>query len=193
MVFSKRERMIVAATVVALCVLVLDLYVLTPFLDQRAAVRADRTQLLAKLGQAETLLKRRRLLDGRWRGMLAGGMTHDAADAESQLLRAIRDWSDEAGMELTSLRPERSAGVSALPEIIVHAAGSGTMAAFTRLLRRIETARIPVKVKTLQLGGRKEGMDDLSVHLKVSTLYAPPVAPPGGGSGNGAGKEGGGQ
>jgi hypothetical protein len=31
-------------------------------------------------------------------------------------------------------------------------------------------------VKMLQLGSRKQGTDDLSLHLRVSTLYCPPGA-----------------
>jgi hypothetical protein len=174
MVFTKREKVIIAATIAALCLLVLGLYVLTPLLEQRAAVQADKDQLVAKMDQARILLRRRRLLGPKWNGMLAGGMKPDPAEAESQLLRSIRDWSAEVGVMLSSLRPERSTEKLALPEIIVHAAGSGSMDAVSRLLWRIETARIPVKVRMLQLGSRKDGTDDLALHLRVSTLYCPP-------------------
>jgi hypothetical protein len=176
MVFTKREKAIIAATIAAVCLLVLDLYVLTPLLNERAAVKDNEARLVAELEQAASLFKRRQLLGPRWQGMLAGGMKPDPAEAESQLLRSLRDWSAETGVRLSSLRPERSAEKLELPEIIVHAAGTGRMSAVSRLLWRIETARIPVKVKMLQLGSRKDGTDDLSLHLKLSTLYRPPGA-----------------
>lgn len=174
MVFTKREKIVLGATIIALCVLVLDVYVLTPLMAQRSAVQADQARLLGKLTQARSLLKRRRLLGRKWRGMLTDGMKRDPAEAESQLLRALRRWSSEARVRLSSLRPERSMEESPLPEITVHAAGTGSMAAASRLLWRIETAKIPVKVRMLQLGSRKDGTDDLSLHLRVSTLYSPP-------------------
>ena len=175
MVFTKREKTIIAATLAALCLLVLDVYVLTPLLDERAAVKANAEQLMAELDRAGSLLQRRRLLGPKWRGMLAGGMKRDPTEAESQLLRSLRDWSAEVGVKL-SLRPERSTAKSELPEIVVHATGTGSMAAVSQLLWRVETAAIPVQVKMLQLGSRKQGTDDLSLHLRVSTLYCPPGA-----------------
>ena len=175
MVFTKREKTIIAATLAALCLLVLDVYVLTPLLTERAAVKANMEQRVAELDTAGSLLQRRRLLGPKWQGMLVGGMKRDPTEAESQLLRSLRDWSAEVGVKL-SLRPERSTAKSELPEIIVHTTGTGSMAAVSRLLWRVETAAIPVQVKMLQLGSRKQGTDDLSLHLRVSTLYSPPGA-----------------
>ena len=172
MIFSNREKVIIAATVAALCFLGL-FYGLTRLLSERAAVEDNEAQLVAKLAKARSLFDRRRLLEPRWQQMLAGGMRRDPTEAESQLLRSLRDWSVTEGVKLSSLRPERSAEKSKLPEIIVHAAGSGSMASVSRLLWRIETARIPVKIKMLQVGSRKDGTDDLSLHLRVSTLYSP--------------------
>ena len=184
MVFTKREKIIIAVTVAAMCLLVLDFYVLTPLLSNRAAVQAEKARLVAELAQAGGLLQRRRLLGPKWRSMLDNGMQRDPAEAESQILRLLRDRSAEAGVKLSSLQPERSTEKSELPEITVHVAGTGSMAAVSRLLWQIETARVPLKIKMLQLGSRKDGTDDLSLHLKVSTLYLPPGAKraaPGGG------------
>jgi hypothetical protein len=188
MVFTRREKAIIAATLAALCLLVLDFYVLTPLLKERDAVGANRERQLAELAKAKSLLERRRLLGRKWHAMFVGGTKRDPAEAEGQLLRALRDWSAEGGVRLSSLRPERSAEKSELPEIIVHAAGTGSMAAVSRLLSRIEAAQIPVKVRMLQLGSRKDGTDDLSLHLKVSTLYAPPASRDQLAGGGGAGR-----
>ena len=173
MVFTRREKIIIAATIAVLCLLVLDVYVLTPLWKERAAVKDNRQRLLARFAQARSLLERRQVLGPKWRGMLADGLQRDPAEAESQLLRSLRNWCAEAGVRLSSLRPERSTEKTQLPEATVHAAGTGSMSAVSRLLWRIETARIPVKIRMLQVGSRKEGTDDLSLHVKVSTLYCP--------------------
>ena len=173
MVFTKRDRTIIAVTIAAVCLLVLDWYVLTPVLDGRQAVRAERDRLVAKMAQDRALLKRRELLGPKW-DMVSGGIRRDPAEAESQVLRSIRSWSTDTGVRLSSLRPERSTEKTELPEITVHVAGTGSMMAVSRLLWRIETAKIPIKIKMLQLGSRKDGTDDLSLHLRVSTLYLPP-------------------
>jgi len=176
MVFSQREKIIVAATLAVLCVLVLDLYVLTPLLDEWSAAEAKRTDLSARMARAGSLIKRRRILGRTWRSMIDNGLKADPAEAESQILRSLRNWAYDARLNLSSLRPERSTEKTELPEITVHAAGTGSMSAVSRLLWRVETAKIPIKIRMLQLGSRKDGTDDLSLHLKISTLYSPPDA-----------------
>ena len=178
MAFSKREKNLLAATLAVLCVLSLDLYVLTPLLDRRAEARARRENLTVKTAHAGSLLQRSRLLGRTWRRMLAQGMKSDPAATESQILRSLRNWSADVGLRLSSLRPERSTEATELPEITVHLAGTGTMAAVSRLLLRIEEAKIPARIKMLQIGSRKDGTDDLSLHLKVSTLYCPATPMP---------------
>ena len=173
MVFTKREKAIIAATVAALCLLVLDFYVLRPLLSERDAAQAERERLAAEMNQAKSLFERRGLLGPKWQRMVADGLRGDPAEAESQILRSLRNWCADAGVRLSSLRPDRSAEKKELPEITVHVVGTGSMAAASRLLWRIETARVPAKVKMLTLGSRKDGTDDLSLHLRVSTLYSP--------------------
>ncbi len=191
MVFSRRERIIIAVTIAAVCLLALDWYVLTPVWDRQQAVRAERDRLiLAKLAQDRLLKVEAPPARAKWGDMLRGGLRRDPAEAESQVLRSIRDWSADTGVRISSLRPERSTEKTELPEITVHVAGTGSMMAVSRLLWRIQTARIPIKTKMLQLGSRKDGTDDLSLHLRVSTLYLPPGEPASGGRdqpGNAAG------
>ena len=56
-------------------------------------------------------------------------------------------------------------------EITFQAAGTGPMSAVARFLWRMETAPFPLRVEELQVGARREGTDDLSLQLRVSTLY----------------------
>jgi hypothetical protein len=50
-------------------------------------------------------------------------------------------------------------------------AGTGNMRAVARFLYLAETTTLPLRIRELQIGSRKEGTDDLSVQLKLSTLY----------------------
>jgi len=171
MTFSRRERVILLVTAAVLAALVLDWFALTPLLDRIDAAEERRDLLLGRMTQAESVLRRRRVLAPRWRRMAAEGLKPDPGEAESQVLHAIGAWADEVGLNLTSVRPQRSAEETPLPEIDFRAAGTGSMAAVSRFLWCIETADIPVKVKNLQLSSRKEGTDSLSLQVTFSTLY----------------------
>jgi len=178
MILSRRERYILAATVLVLAILVGDYYVLTPLLDYRAELLAERDRLQAEVDRAEALVARATQVEPQWKQTRQAGLKVDPAEAESQILHAVRDWAAEAGLDLALLKPDRSTAQTVLPTIAFQAVGNGSMSAVARFVWRLETARIPLRVTELQLGARKEGTDNLSVQLRLSTLYLPAAAPP---------------
>ncbi len=173
MVLSKRERLIILVTAIVVALLVLDRYVVTPLWDKQAVREAQKQALLAEMERARALLARKHQMQPKWKGMLAGGLQSDPAGAESQILHAVRNWSTECGLRLSSVKPERLPDKTSLPEIAFQAVGTGPMSAVSRFLWRLETAKIPVRIKELQVGARKEGTDDLTLQVRLSTLYLP--------------------
>lgn len=177
MVLSRRERYIVIATVATVALLALDRVVFTPLQDAWAAMRGERDAVLGDLEQGSALLKRRRQAAPRWEQALQAGLKTTSTEAESQALHALRNWSQETNFALTSLRPERTGKAGELQEVSFQAAGTGPMSAVSAFLWRIESSALPLRVTDLQMGARKEGSDDLTLQLRLSTLFAPPSAP----------------
>jgi hypothetical protein len=90
----------------------------------------------------------------------------------------MRDWADAAGVSLSLLQRERQTEKTPLPTIAFQAAGTGSMESVTKLLWRMQNATIPVRVTELQVWARNEGTDDLSVQMRLSTVYLPGSQPP---------------
>lgn len=177
MILSKRERLIITVTLIVLALLGLDFYVVTPLLDRLAAIETQKQVLLDKMERGTALLANKRRIGPKWQEMTASGLKRGPAEAESQILHAVQNWSREAGLKLSSLKPERLPEKKNLQEISFQAGGTGSMSAVSRFLWCIETAKVPIRVKDLQLGARKEGTDDLTLQLRLSTLYQA-VQPP---------------
>jgi hypothetical protein len=173
MVLSRRERYVLIGTLVAVGALAADRLVMSPLLNRVNETQARRDNLLSELERAKTLLSYRHDLAPRWRQMVQTGMKNDPAEAESQVLHAIRDWAEESGLSLSLLKPDRLTEKTRLPEIGFQASGTGTMNGVARFLWRARTASIPIKVAEVQISARKEGTDDLSFQLRLSTVYAP--------------------
>ena len=171
MILSKREHYIVVTAIAALALLVADRYVLTPILSHRARMETKIQSLTGEMERAATLFSWKGLMTRKWNEMIAGGLKTDPAEAESQVLHAMRDWAQEAGLTLWSMKPERLDREDDLREIMFQAAATGPMSAVSRFLWRIETTSIPLRVKEVQLSSRREGTDALSLQLRVSTLY----------------------
>jgi len=182
-ILSKRERYMVTLASAALALFAFDRYALSPFLTSRARQKAEKQSMLDEKQLAETLLKRRDMMASKWNDMIAGGLKTDATAAESQVFHAMREWSQEARLAFSSIKPERSTEGGDLREIEFQAAGTGSMRAVAQFLWRIETASFPLRIKELQIGSRREGTDDLSLQLRLSTIYLADEEPPAAGAG----------
>ncbi len=174
MALSKRERYIALVALTAVALLVGDRYIVTPVLNLRAQIDTGTRSMSGQMERAESLFSRRTMLGRKWNEMIAGGLKADPGEAESRVLHAMRDWADEAGLTLWSIKPERLEQDQDLQEIAFQASGTGSMSAVSRFLWHIETTKLPLRVEQLQVGARKEGTDALSLQLRVSTLYLAP-------------------
>ncbi|MBP7052279.1 MAG: hypothetical protein KBE65_14800 [Phycisphaerae bacterium] len=168
MVLTKRERMLAIATLLVVGIGGLYVAVIKPLSDWRRETENEKIELEAQLQEAQDLFSRKRLLEGKWRGLLSEGMKSDA-DAENRIARALDEWSRQTGLSLSSMKADRSVTEKGMNEIILSVGGRGTIEAVASFLYRVETAELPVRVMNLQLGS--ESGDTLSLQLQLSAIY----------------------
>jgi hypothetical protein len=169
-VLSKRERYIAVGVAAALGILLLDRFVLTPYAALRDTIVTDQRQVTDSLTSADLLFTRQRQLRKVWTQMQAGGLKTDPSQAESQALGALLEWTRSAGVNLAALTPERTVQQDRFRVISFSVKVTGPMAAMSRLLWAMESATIPVRVTELRINPQREGIDDLSMQMSVSTL-----------------------
>ena len=174
MALSYREKLIAIGTGLAAVVFVGDHYALTPYLKARKDVREDLVVAQSKLHDAELRVARAKRMDRQWREW---GLKTDQSVAQFELLDAVGDWAREAGVNLTSRTPQPETRTDRTQIIRLHAIGTCTSAAAAKLVWRVETAPIPLKVDELTLTTRKPGTDDLSINMVVSTIWVKPADP----------------
>jgi hypothetical protein len=170
MVLSKRERIILVATLVCIGFFVVNKFVVEPVQAKLDEMEAQRQQLLGDLAEAELLIGNHRRMQEKWKVTLSDGLRNDT-EAESRVLGALREWSGAARLALSSIKPERVSSDRGLQEMIFTVAGKGTLDSVARFLWQIETAALPVKIKDMQLGSSSESGDSMSLQLHLSALY----------------------
>jgi hypothetical protein len=171
MIISKRERMLVLGTGGMVGIAVLIMFVVVPVLDAAVAAASKTLEIRGELDRNQKLLDRQTSLQPVWQQITAGGLKTDPNEAESQILHSIREWSQEAKLKLVSIQPEREAEKKVLQEASFRAVGTGTMESVRQFLVLIESSKIPIRIKELQVGSRKDGVDDLTIQMRLSTLY----------------------
>ncbi len=170
MVLSKRERILALATLLVMGALVANSLILDPLFTKRRQAADERTDLEAQLAEAQNTFERRRLLERKWKTVLSEGMRSDT-DAESRVTKALNEWSRQTRLTLTSIKPERTTGDKGMSEITFVVAGRGSLESVASFLHQVETAELPVKVTTMQLGSTSESGDSMSLQLRLSTVY----------------------
>jgi hypothetical protein len=170
MILSKRERSIAVATVAVVAALLLDRWLVTPYLGQVGRQGQEKRRVLDDIARGRSLIEHRKEMTPEWEALLQAGLPSDAASAEGTVLNVVRSWAEDSGLMLTSLKPERSLRRGKMQELAFQAVCSGTMDAVTRFLWKVETAGMPLKINDLQVVARKEGADDLTLQVRIAAL-----------------------
>lgn len=171
---SGREKVLAFGVLGIALLLFLDQYALTPLLDHGDALMIQREQINADIRRGQKLFSERKQMTPKWNQIVSAGLLRDPAEAESQVLHALRDWAKEAGFILTSIKPERPESKAELKEIQILATGNAPMDGVAMFMYRIQSAGFPLKVTEIQLGTHNENSADLALQVKVSTLYYVP-------------------
>ena len=174
MILSRRERYIVIGTVAVVGLLALDRLFLTPLIERRQLLDAQMRQASEEMTRANGLFTNRTRVNRKWNEMSATSLKADGSNAESQIIRSVGDWALEAGLNLSSVKPERAEKEKQFMKITFRANATGNMAAISRFMWRLQTSKVPIRVTDLSITTRRDGFDDLSLDLGVSTLYLPP-------------------
>ena len=171
MVLSKRERYIAIGTAALILLVVLFNFVLTPVMDARDRIGSERERLLTQLEQARRIFDRRDQLTDQWSEIRTGGLGTDPSAIESRVLNAVRQWSEDCGLPISTVKPDRGKGDGELREVFFSLALTGNMEAVGRFLWEVENCELPLRIKEFQLGSRGADGSDLSLQIKLSALY----------------------
>jgi hypothetical protein len=176
MAMTQRERTIALVTGAAVGLFAVNRYAIDPYIDARKAVNAQRDLVVARQTEVTKTFAKQKRLKGEWDAMVSGGLKSDAGDAEQQLYDAVRDFAHESSVTiLTSDAPQRVPQKERTQIVRLRVSGKGTTAAFSKMLWKVETSPLPLKVDEFTLTG--QGNDDLNVTLVVSTIWLRPPSP----------------
>lgn len=172
MVLSRRERLIVAVTLLVLMIFILDRYMVTPFMKAKENISLEKQGLMNEMQHAAKIFRHRSRIKGEWNEMIKGGLSSDPSSMESRVLHEIRQWSNDYGLIISSIKPDRNRNEEAiLKEIIFNVSCRGSMDSVGKFLWQIENSKLPLRVTEFQLGARETDGRDMSLQIKLSTVY----------------------
>ena len=171
MVLSKRERRIFWTTLVVMVLLVSDRFVINPGLEALDSVSEEKQRLSDEVRAMRAVLNHGTTRARQWQEMIENGLMNDPSAAQSSMLHALEEWSDQSRVGLTSVTPQRPTSDRGLRDILFTVAGKGDMASIGEFVWLIEQTRMPVRINSLTLGSTNASGQDLILTLKLSLLY----------------------
>lgn len=174
MTFTKRERIIMIFSIAAIVLLVSDKYFLSPLMSKYSLIQETKQQLQSLLDQSNAAIQRKAILQRQWQKMKDNGLTDDFAVSESNILRHIKDSASKNRMVLSSVQPQLIDSKNDIREVEFIVSGTGSMDAVTNFLWDMETSELPLKAETFQLGSNDENAYQMSVQVKLSSIYIAP-------------------
>jgi hypothetical protein len=176
---TKRENNIAIGLGVTVLLVVIWSVAVSPYLDAIDGINSSIKTAQNKWEDDTSVFNHRKRLEKVWTEITNGGLTADQSRAETQALNAASDWAYAAGVNITALKSERTTDEGPFLIISFHVTGNASTPAIKRMLYSFETATIPVRVNDMQITPRKEGTDDLTIQLSLSTLCLKPDQPAG--------------
>ncbi|MDK2971071.1 MAG: Type secretion system protein subtype b [Candidatus Sumerlaeota bacterium] len=167
---DKRRRLLLILAACGLGVLLLDAVVVRPLLaiwDKQAARIVQRTQ---DIERGTALLEREEDIAARWKEMRESSLPADTARAEALVLDAMTKWASASGLSISSVRPRWVEMKDVGDRFEIRLSAEGDIAALTRFLFELETAKLPLYLDETQIRARDENGRSLGVDLVFSAL-----------------------
>jgi hypothetical protein len=170
MVLSKRERIILIIALTCVGLLAVYKFVVEPVDLRLDDMQTQRTQLESELAKADILMVGQADRRARWKAQMPEDL-RDAGEVRTRISKSITDWADRAGLSLTSTRADQAGSEKDLQEMVFTVIGKGPLDGVTQFLWLVETASLPVKIKSVHLGSSSDDGSSMSIELHLSVLY----------------------
>jgi hypothetical protein len=171
---NTREKRVAVIAGLAIAAFALDRAFVSPLLARQSQAQQRIALATQELASAAQLFDNESRARRRASEMAGDTLTSDASAAESQLLNAARVWAQQSGLELNSLKLDRTEMEQGFGRLTARAAASGRTESLARFLYSVQTSRIPVRLADISVTTRREGTDELNVQIGLSTIYLPP-------------------
>ena len=177
MILTKREKYIAIGVGAAMAILLLDSYVLSPFVERHRKINEGMDNVTAQIARAGKLVKQEKELKPVWARITTMGLKPASSEAESQAENAVQELIRDSGLSLTAIKPDRPSVDGQFEVVGIHATATGRMGAIGKLVWALETTPIPMRIVDLVVTPQKEGTDQLQVQVTVSTLSTTAIEP----------------
>ena len=168
---TQREKTIAIVVGAVIGLYALDQVLLSPQLDRLNAAEAKSAGHREKLDDASSVMKKNQAAARVWRPLAGDRVKTDSSSAESQLRDRVLACARAADITVPNYQFDKAEKEQGFDRLQLTVTAVGNMRQVSRFLFELQTTDAPLRVESTQLKSRTDGVDDLQLQVKLSTIY----------------------
>ena len=170
MKIQNRQQFLVVLTIAAAALFVGVNFIITPLGGWWSSRQKQLKELRVKVTEGQQLIKREESIRRRWEEMQANALPANTSLAESQLLKAVDEWSRNSGAEVTSLMPQWKSDSTNYLTLACRVETAGDLGALSRFLYDLEKGPQALRLDAIELGARDKEGRQLTLGVEINGL-----------------------
>jgi Tfp pilus assembly protein PilO len=175
MKIQNRQQFLVALTIGVAALYVGVNFIIQPLGSWWSSRQKQIAELREKVKDGRAMISREQAIRSHWTDMQANALPVNTSLAESQLLKAVDEWSRTSGADVTSLMPQWKIESTNYMTLSCRVETAGDLGTLSKFLYDLEKGPMALHLDAIELGTRdKEGQQlTMSVELNALALNTP--------------------
>jgi type II secretory pathway component PulM len=173
---NPREKLIATIVGAILVLYVGYTWLLAPYLAQRQTLITAIDRANDRDRRESNLLANQPRVAAEWKKLTATTVQTQPAVGSGRINDALQDWARNSRLVMHALKPDRPVQEKDFQKIRFQVSAEGSSDAVSKFLLAVETTDLPLQIDDFRINARKEGVNDLAVELKVTTVVFSPAA-----------------
>lgn len=170
MKIQNRQQFLVILTLAAAGLYLTVNFVLEPLGGWWSSRQAQIRELRTKVKDGRKLVEREKTIRGNWADMQANALPANTSLAESQLLKAVDEWSRSSGVEVTSLTPQWKNDSTNYLTLACRVETAGDLGTLSRFLYDLEKGPMALRLDAVEIGARDKDGQQLTMSVEINGL-----------------------
>ena len=170
MKIKNRQDFLVAVTIAVVGLFVAVNFIFTPLQGWWAERQAQVRDLRAKVADGSQLLKREAGIRSHWDDMQANALPASTSQAEQQFLKAMDNWAQDSGAEITSIMQQWKNDATNYMTLDCRVETAGDLNALSKLIYDVEKGPLALRLDTVELSSHDNAGQQMTLGLEINGL-----------------------